>query len=112
MLHVERFCIRFNTVTLYVVLYLLSCSASNNLYYYRHCGCPACVCVCVCVCVCLFVYSFLPPRASTPRNIGAYVFTATRKLYIAITIVIFAENASFRSYNRRHLLASNATNCS
>ena len=33
----------------------------------------------VCVCVCLFVYSFLPPRASTPRNIGAYVFTATRK---------------------------------
>ena len=35
--------------------------------------------VCVCVCVCLFVYSFLPPRASTPRNIGAYVFTATRK---------------------------------
>ena len=31
------------------------------------------------VCVCLFVYSFLPPRASTPRNIGAYVFTATRK---------------------------------
>ena len=65
------------------------------------------------VCVCLFIYSFLPPRASTPRNIGAYVFTATRKaLYIAIRIVIFAENASFRSYGRRHLLASNATNCS
>ena len=34
------------------------------------------------------------------------------KLYIAITIVIFAETASFRSYGRRHLLASNATNCS
>ena len=32
-----------------------------------------------CVCVCLFVYSFLPLRASTPRNIGAYVFTATQK---------------------------------
>ena len=29
MFHVERFCIR--TYTLYVVLYLLSCSASNNL---------------------------------------------------------------------------------
>ena len=27
----------------------------------------------------LFVYSFLQPRASTSRNIGAYVFTATRK---------------------------------
>ena len=40
-----------------------------------------CVCVCVCesVCVCVFVYSFLPPRASTLRNIGAYVFTETRK---------------------------------
>ena len=47
----------------------------SAFHYYRHCGCPACVCVCVC----LFIYSFLPPRASTPRNIGAYVFTATRK---------------------------------
>ena len=163
------------------------------------------------VCVCLFVYSLLPPRASTLRNIGAYVFTATQKtLYIAwpsearrpgrltfpdflvllgshrtsdeawsylglaravahsyerersyesrfliieksvpkkfpalraetlsaaarplssrpssapplmsflrpyidIIIVILAENASFRSYGRRNLLASNATNCS
>ena len=69
--------------------------------------------VCVCVCVCLLVYSFLPPRASTPRNIGAYTCSPRHgKLYIAITIVIFAENASFRSYDRRHLLASNATNCS
>ena len=25
------------------------------------------------------VRSFLPPRASRPRNIGMYVFTATRK---------------------------------
>ena len=25
------------------------------------------------------VRSFLPPRASRPRNIGAYVFTATRE---------------------------------
>ena len=91
--------------TLYVVLYLLSYSASNYLYCYHHFGCPACVCACVC--------SFLPPRASKPRNIGAYVFTATQKtLYIAIIIVIFAENASFRGYSRRHLVASNATNCS
>ena len=61
----------------------------------------------------LSVRSFLPPRASTPRNIGVYVFTVTRKtLYIAIRIVIFAENASFGSYGRRNLLASNATNCS
>ena len=64
-----------------------------------------------CVRVCLFVYSFLPPCASEPRNIGAYVFTATRKtLYIAIIIVVFVENASFRSYGWHHLLASNATN--
>ena len=68
-LHVERFCIR--TYTLYIVLYLLGCSALlSSLWLSR---------VCVCVCVCLFVYSFLPSRASTPRNIGAYVFTATRK---------------------------------
>ena len=63
------------------------------------------------VCVCVSLRSFLPPRASISRNIGTYVFTATRKtLYIGIIIVIFAENASFRSYGRRHLLAPNATN--
>ena len=38
-----------------------------------------CVCVCVCASVCLSVRSFLPPRASRPRNIVTYVFTATRK---------------------------------
>ena len=70
-LHVERFCIR--TYTLYVVLYLLSCSALlSSLWLSRVCVC-VCVCVSLCVCVCLFVYSFLPPRASTPRNTGAYV---------------------------------------
>ena len=56
--------------------------------------------VCVCVCVCVSVRSFLPPRASRPRNnIGTYVFTATRKTLLYIIIVIFAENASFRSYS-------------
>ena len=88
----------------YVVLYLLSFSASTNLYCYRHCCCPACVCV--------SVRSFLPLRASISRNIGTYVFTVTWKThYIAIIIVIFAENASFRSYGQRYLLAPNATNC-
>ena len=49
--------------------------------------------------MCVSVRSFLPPRASRPRNIGSYVFTATRKtLYIVIIIVIFAENGSFGSY--------------
>ena len=67
----------------YVLLYLLSFIASNILYCYRHCGCPACVCVCV------SVRSFLPLRASISRNIGTYVFTATRKtLYIGIIIMI------------------------
>ena len=48
--------------------------------------------------VCVSVRSFLPPCASRPRNIGTYVFTATRKTLLYIIIVIFAENASFRSY--------------
>ena len=38
------------------------------------------------------VRSFLPPRASRPRNIGTYVFTATRKTILFIIIVILAEN--------------------
>ena len=53
------------------------------------------------------VRSFLPPRASRPRNIGTYLFTATRKTLLYIIILIFAENASFRSCGRRDLLASN-----
>ena len=61
----------------YVVLYVLSFIASNNLNYYRRYNYPACVCVCVCVCVSF--RSFLPLRASISRNIGTYVFTATRK---------------------------------
>ena len=40
-----------------------------------YCSCPVCVCTCTCVSVC----SFLPPRASRPRNIGTYVFTVTLK---------------------------------
>ena len=55
------------------------------------------------------VRSFLPPRASRPRNIGTYMFTTTRKtiLFIYINIiVILAENASFTCKLRRHLLAS------
>ena len=43
--------------------------------------------------VCVSVRGFLPPRASRPRNIGTYVFTATRKTVLYIIIVIFAENA-------------------
>ena len=53
----------------------------------------------MCVCVCVCVRSFLPPRASRPRNIGTYVFTATRK-------TLYNYSASFRSYGRRNLLAS------
>ena len=47
-------------------------------------------------CVCVSVRSFLPPRASRARNIGTYVFIATRKK--TFRIVIFAKNTSFRSY--------------
>ena len=72
----------------YSIIYIIcmSCSASNNFYYCRYSGCPACVCV--------PVRSFLPPRASRPRNIGTYVFTAARKALLYIIIVIFAENAT------------------
>ena len=76
----------------------------------RVCVC-VCVCHCVCVCVCLYIvfchrvhlHPEIQVRTCSPRH---------GKLYIAITIVIFAENASFRSYGQRHLLVSNATNCS
>ena len=54
------------------------------------------VCACVRACVCVSVRSFLPPRASRSRNIGTYVFVATRKK--TFMIVIFAKNATFRSY--------------
>ena len=54
-----------------------------------------CVCmyVCVCVSVCLSVHSFLPPPASQYRYVR--VHCDTEKPFI---IVIFAKNASFRSY--------------
>ena len=53
------------------------------------CGVLWCVwCAVVCVCVCLSVRSFLPPCASRLQNIGAYVFTMTRKTFI---IVIFTK---------------------
>ena len=42
-----------------------------------YCSCP--LCVCMYVCVCLSLRSFLPPRASRPRNIGTYVFTTRQK---------------------------------
>ena len=49
-------------------------------------GCLACVCVCV------SIRSFLPPHASRSRNIGTYVFTATRKTLL------------YNYYNRDFLL--------
>ena len=52
-----------------VLLLLLTLGAHARSEGY--CSCP--------VCVCVSVRSFLPPRASTPRNIGTYVFTVTRK---------------------------------
>ena len=51
------------------------------------------------------VHSFLPPRASRRRNIGTYMFTATRKTILFNIIVILDENASFTCKLRRHLLA-------
>ena len=68
-----------------------SCAPISGAIEMKLCSCPVCVCVCVCLCVCVCVSvcvcvyvcvsvrSFLPPHASRPRNIGTYVFTATRK---------------------------------
>ena len=53
--------------------------------------------------MCVSVHSFLPPRASRPRNIGTYVTCSLEKN------LIFAKNTLFRSYIQCHLLASNAT---
>ena len=74
----------------YIYIILMSFSASNIIV----------TVVVPRVCVCVSVRSFLPPRTSRPRNMGTYVFTVTQKtlLYIRIIIVIFVENASFRSY--------------
>ena len=85
MLNAEQFWIHYNYYT-----YWASFSASNNLYYYRYCdcpvGCPAHVCV----------RSFLPPRATRPRNTGTYVFTATQKTLLYIWGV--PEQAPHLSY--------------
>ena len=56
------------------------------------------------------VRSFLPLRASGPRNIRGYVrvHRDTKNCFIFIIIVIFAENASFTCKLRCHLLASMA----
>ena len=103
MLHVERFCLRciiriyllsfsasnnlyfvlyllsFSASNnLYFVLYLLSFSASNNLYCYSYIV-PVAV---PRVCVCVSVRSFLPPRASRPRNIGRTCSPRHGKLFI------------------------------
>ena len=56
-----------------------------------------CVCVCVCVSLCVSVRSFLPPRASRPRNIGTSVFIATRKNFYNRDFRN-KNNVSFRSY--------------
>ena len=49
----------------------------------------------VCVCTYVSVRSFLPPRASRPRNRYVRAHRDTEKTF---KTVIFAKNASFRSY--------------
>ena len=90
-------CLMMSVFAYVCTVYIIGMSFStvNNPYYCHCCGCP--VCVCVCVCACTSVHSFLPPSVPRPRNIGTYMFTATRKTILYIIIVIFAENASFRS---------------
>ena len=71
MLHVERFCI------------LIRCIIPTELQRFELLSSLTVTVLRVCVCV--SVSSFLPPRASISRNIGTYVFTATRKtLYIVL----------------------------
>ena len=58
-----------------------------------YCSCP----VCVCMYVCLSIRSFLPPRASRPRNNYRYV-RIHRDNETNFYNLIFAKNALFRSY--------------
>ena len=95
-------------------LYIYTCLAAIIVYYYYryilHVVVPrVIIAIIIFIMMRLFrvsVRSFLPPRASRPRNIGTYVFIATRKNILFIIIVILAENALFTCKLRRHLLAS------
>ena len=55
-------------------IYVLVCASegTNNLYI---------IVTVVVLCMYVSVRSFLPPCASRSRNIGTYVFTATRKTF-------------------------------
>ena len=91
------------------VIYIYTCLAAIVVYYYRYIldvVVPRVNYRYIMRLSRVSVRSFLPPRASRPRNIGTYVFTATRKTILFIRIVILAENASFTCKLRRHLLAS------
>ena len=72
------------------------CSSIINA---RH-ACAAKVTVVV-LCVCVYVCVCLPPRSSTPRNIGTYVFTATRKKTFIIVIFTKAWFTIRRTATRR-----------
>ena len=48
------------------------------------------------------VRSFLPPHATKPRNIGTYVFTATRKT------ILFTRNRSLSNIGRARCAAINS----
>ena len=76
----------------------------------RACACVCVrVCLCVCVCACMRAYvcvcrSFLPPRASRPRNIGSYV-----RVHRDMEKTFIILKCSVQKL-QRDLLASNATN--
>ena len=106
MLHVERVCIR--TYTLYVVLYLLSCSASNNLYYYLLSSPVAVPRVCVCVCVYLFTYAckgvFNPntlfaPNSTEGLHFSAFHYTIDYSITIYTYIIIHTGTNTSIKYN-------------
>ena len=83
MLHVERLCIR--TYTLYVVLCLLSCSASNNLYYRRAERAPH--------------LSYSGEKSSSYIYIYIYIYNYICFLYIYIYIYIRSTVRRARAVN-------------
>ena len=81
MLHVKRFYIS-------IIIIRMSFSASNNFIIVVIVVVPR-------VCVCVPVRSFF---SATCIKTPTCVFTAAQKTLLYIIIVIFAENASFKSY--------------
>ena len=96
MLHVERFCIK---CTLYVVLYLLSCSASNNLIIASEASS-----VTNCANLRFLVYIFIASEASSVTNCANLRFLVYIFIYIYMSpYVLFGPARAPRNAQRANV---------